>query len=207
MPMGAFMFLTKEQTRFGSLGNLYDSIETLNQSYIQPNQTKVRILKLIPQTFDEPFSSSPLFSSSSSSTRKDGKDFYGCSHCYLFHCFSNKSGTKCSDCNKPMNLKIEFVTPPGVEGGFVKGAGKYMVLDDLTVKPESAVDLLKVLNGRDPDTLEEKVLDISMDKALQLVKTSMKSTTVLTDVFLSNIIGGLKRKRDARTKVEPIELN
>ncbi|CAI9108275.1 OLC1v1007844C2 [Oldenlandia corymbosa var. corymbosa] len=85
------------------------------------------------------------------------------------------------------------------------------------MKPISAVDLLKVLDGRDPGALEEKLVDIGMDEALQLLKTSFKSSTVLTDVFLGDIRGKWKdllvfkwekkqQRKDIKIECEPIEL-
>ncbi|WOG95780.1 hypothetical protein DCAR_0415108 [Daucus carota subsp. sativus] len=71
--------------------------------------------------------------------------------------------------------------------GYVKGSVTYMISDDLTVKPKpgiSCVRFLKSLGVKDMDTVEEKIVKIDAKKALQLVKTSFESSTVLTDVFV-----------------------
>ncbi|KAM0046181.1 hypothetical protein Hdeb2414_s0009g00312911 [Helianthus debilis subsp. tardiflorus] len=76
-------------------------------------------------------------------------------------------------------------------GGFVKGQVTYMVMDDLSVSPLSAIAniaLLNKLNVKDLGALEEKVVHISMNEGLQLLKHSLNSKTVLTDVFLGEVM-------------------
>uniref|UniRef100_A0A7N2R9R6 DUF674 domain-containing protein n=1 Tax=Quercus lobata TaxID=97700 RepID=A0A7N2R9R6_QUELO len=74
------------------------------------------------------------------------------------------------------------------EGGYVKGLVSYMVMDDLEVKPvsivSSTITLLNRFNVKEIGALEEKVVDLGMDEGVKLLKASMQSKTVLTDVFL-----------------------
>ncbi|PSR86701.1 Importin-13 B like [Actinidia chinensis var. chinensis] len=75
--------------------------------------------------------------------------------------------------------------------GYVKGVVTYMVMDDLTVKPMSTISgftLLNTLKIKDLGSLEEKNVEIDMDKGLKLLKASFESTTVLTDVFLPPVV-------------------
>ncbi|XP_052185955.1 uncharacterized protein LOC127797260 isoform X8 [Diospyros lotus] len=71
---------------------------------------------------------------------------------------------------------------PNVVQGYVKSAVVYTVADDLTVKPLSTVSSLALLNSlkvKDIGVLQEKIV-----VGLKLLKASLESTTVLTDVFL-----------------------
>ncbi|KAJ9189147.1 hypothetical protein P3X46_000477 [Hevea brasiliensis] len=69
--------------------------------------------------------------------------------------------------------------------GFVKECEtKYIVMDDLRVFPLSSiylVDLLKKFNVNDTSFREVK---IDLNKCLEIVKASLESDTVLTDVFI-----------------------
>ncbi|XP_052185957.1 uncharacterized protein LOC127797261 [Diospyros lotus] len=71
--------------------------------------------------------------------------------------------------------------------GYVKTEVVYTVADDLTVEPLSTVSsvaLLKALKVKDIGFLQEKIVEVGMDEGLKLLKASLDSTTVLTDVFL-----------------------
>ncbi|XVF23807.1 hypothetical protein REPUB_Repub13aG0070900 [Reevesia pubescens] len=83
------------------------------------------------------------------------------------------------------------------EGGYVKGVVTYMVMDDLVVKPMSTISSLSLLNRfnvKDIGALEEKTIEIGMDEAVKLLKASLQSKTVLTDVFFG------KRRNGFRTE-------
>ncbi|KAH7537278.1 hypothetical protein FEM48_Zijuj03G0075800 [Ziziphus jujuba var. spinosa] len=73
------------------------------------------------------------------------------------------------------------------EGGYVRGVVTYMVMDDLEVKPMSTISsltMLKTSNVKDIAHVEEKMISIGMDEELKFLKASLRSKTVLTDVFL-----------------------
>ncbi|KAE8670701.1 Detected protein of unknown function [Hibiscus syriacus] len=74
------------------------------------------------------------------------------------------------------------------EGGYVKGVVTYTILDDLTVTPMSTISSITMLNKfnvKQVDALEEKVVNVGMNEGVELLKASMQSKTVLSDVFLS----------------------
>ncbi|KAG5602303.1 hypothetical protein H5410_033673 [Solanum commersonii] len=90
----------------------------------------------------------------------------------------------CPNCGNRMSRKLTYLTqePVGTTGtGFVKEALKYMVMDDLVVKPLSIY-----FNAKDVGSLQEKVVNLGMEEALKLLKASFESKTVLTSVFLSS---------------------
>lgn len=72
-------------------------------------------------------------------------------------------------------------------GGFVLGAVTYTIMDDLTVTPMSSISGITMLNThgvRDIRHLEERIVQVGQAKALDILKASLQSDTVLTDVFL-----------------------
>ncbi|MBA0696974.1 hypothetical protein Goari_003491 [Gossypium aridum] len=118
---------------------------------------------------------------------------------------TNYQSTRCPCCLKSMNNNLVFLdtknkAPNLGEAGFVKGVIPYMVMDDLTVRPMSAKSIITFLNHyntKDLGDLEEKVIAVGVNEGLELLRASMLSKTVLTDVFL-----GVKKK--ISVKSEPI---
>ncbi|KXG31840.1 hypothetical protein SORBI_3003G066000 [Sorghum bicolor] len=71
--------------------------------------------------------------------------------------------------------------------GFVRDAVTYTVMDDLSVTPMSnisSIALLHRLGVEDLGALEEKTVKIGYQEGLEILKASLHSKTVLTDVFL-----------------------
>ncbi|KAM3681471.1 hypothetical protein ACJW30_M000200 [Castanea mollissima] len=67
--------------------------------------------------------------------------------------------------------------------------GLYLVKNNLDVKPLSSASLIPLLNEfnvKDGD-LEEKVVDLGVDEGLKLLKATLLSKDVLTDVFLPTV--------------------
>ncbi|KAL0460630.1 UNVERIFIED_CONTAM: hypothetical protein Slati_0690200 [Sesamum latifolium] len=169
----------------GSLTNLYGSIEHLNASYIQPNQSKTTLLK---PAVPSPGSSVPLLLLGDTPTEKK---FYSCSKNCKYNITDNPRAV-CPQCRQAMTTKMTYVAPPwaqetGDEGGFVKGVVTYMVMDNLEVKPMSTISTITLLNKfnvKDVGLLQEKVVNLGMDEAVRLLKISLQSEKVLTEVFL-----------------------
>ncbi|XP_059666203.1 uncharacterized protein LOC132312015 [Cornus florida] len=193
LPVGTVIRLLTNETMVGSIGNLYKSIENLNEDYMQPNQNKDLLLKPNPPTS---VSNVPLLLPddrvSSAATK-----FYTCQYNsldYCYHrCVTNKAGTNCPSCCCSMSTELPFVGPVNKnatstgEGGYVRGLVTYMVTDDLSVTPMSMISGISMLNKcnvMEFDALQEKVVEIGMDEGLKLLKGSLKSKAVLTYVFL-----------------------
>ncbi|GJN05766.1 hypothetical protein PR202_ga23430 [Eleusine coracana subsp. coracana] len=71
--------------------------------------------------------------------------------------------------------------------GFVQVVATYTVMDDLAVAPTtniSSIALLNKLGVKDIDALEERTDSIGRKECLEILKVSLRSKTVLTDVFL-----------------------
>ncbi|GFQ05220.1 hypothetical protein PHJA_002666100 [Phtheirospermum japonicum] len=192
LPVATLIRLLGKNGMVGSLANLYLSIEDLNDSYIQPNQTKDTFLK---PTFLKPVgppcgSSVPLLLLDDVST---DRKFYKCGSCANY--VSSEQNAICPRCNKYMTAVMEYVAPPprkaasaaSGDGGFVKGVVTYMVMDDLVVTPMSTISsitLLNKFNVKEVGALEEKVVNMGMTEAVKLLNASLQSKKVLTDVFL-----------------------
>ncbi|KAK4408469.1 hypothetical protein Sango_0427900 [Sesamum angolense] len=144
LPVATVISLLKEQVMVGSLTNLYGSIENLNASYIQPNQSKDTLLKPLVQA---PRSSVTLLLLGDTPTERK---FYRCSNSCNYNVTDDVRAV-CPNCRRPMTTKATYVAPPLVQemadgGGFVKGVVTYMVMDNLEVNPMSTISSITLLN-------------------------------------------------------------
>ncbi|OMP02615.1 hypothetical protein COLO4_10953 [Corchorus olitorius] len=193
-PVGTVIRLLTKKEMVGSLGNLYESIETLSDDYMQKTANKDTLLKPVIGTND---STVPLLlpHMESSST---SNNLYRCSYSQSITCrnyISYDPRSTCPNCGSAMTLAVILVNPntaananPATnEGGYVKGVVTYMVMDDLVVRPMSTISSITLMNKfniKDIGVLEEKVIDMGMDQGVKLLKAALQSKTVLTDVFL-----------------------
>ncbi|KAJ0092427.1 hypothetical protein Patl1_27085 [Pistacia atlantica] len=174
----------------GCLGNLYESIEHLNETYIQPNQNKGSLESQISiYSTDIPL----LLSDHELKTR----NVYMCS----YHCLNVAEirNVVCPQCQQKMTTEVPYVNassnPAGkstivaAERGFVKAVVTYMVMDNLELKPMSTISSITMLNRfhvKDVRSLEEKVVDFGVEEGLKLLKASLECKNVLTSIFLGN---------------------
>ncbi|KAL7150237.1 hypothetical protein ABFS83_05G097600 [Erythranthe nasuta] len=175
LPVAKLISLVGKQQMVGCLANLYDSVENLNDSYIQPNKNKDAFLQ--PPTS---CSYVPLLALEDS--------FYTCAQS------CNNPTAVCPSCRRFVNMAMHYVYPRGGKkqyceegGGFVRGVVSYMVMDDLVVKPMSTISTLTLLskfNVKEVGALQEKVVHLGMPQAVKLLKASLETDEVLTTVFL-----------------------
>ncbi|KAI9156489.1 hypothetical protein LWI28_007529 [Acer negundo] len=188
LPVGTVVKLLKQKSLVGALGKLYESIENLNESYIQPNQNKNTLLNPTNPLFATEV---PLLltDNQESNTRK----VYLCPRNYQH--VADIPNVTCPHCKVMMNIETSIVksaaanTGEVADGGFVKGVVTYMVMDDLEVKPVSTITSITMLNKfnvKDVGALEERVVDIGINEGLKLLKASLECKNVLTGVFLGN---------------------
>ncbi|XP_051223115.1 uncharacterized protein [Lolium perenne] len=112
---------------------------------------------------------------------------------------TNAYGTSCPACKNHMTTKLTLEPPAESEGqvaqaasgvagkGFVQGIVTYTVMDDLAVTPMSSISSITLLNTfavKDLGALQEKTVRIGYKEGLEILKASLQSKTVLTDVFL-----------------------
>ncbi|MBA0870084.1 hypothetical protein Goshw_007646 [Gossypium schwendimanii] len=132
LPVGTVTRLLTKEQMVGSLGNLYDSLENMDDTYIQPTANKDTLLK--PIVPDNAANVPPLLPTvESSNSRPTG--IYRCvntyhrSSCGLY--VANDSKSICPSCNNVMNQIATVVNPkkkdsPTDEGGYVKGGVKLL---------------------------------------------------------------------------------
>ncbi|KAI9157840.1 hypothetical protein LWI28_028874 [Acer negundo] len=145
LPLGTIARLLKEKSKVGNLCYLYESVENLPDSFVQPSQTKDTVL-LNPR--------SPICATGIRLTLSDydlrKQMAYRCPyHIYV----ADVPNICCRGCEKQMITTLNYVPPfpPStrlpVEVGFVQGSSvTYIVLDNLEfipMSPEYFVTLLK----------------------------------------------------------------
>ncbi|XP_020577810.1 uncharacterized protein LOC110022975 [Phalaenopsis equestris] len=193
LPLGSVIKLLSPPKMIGSIGKLYQSVENLSDTYLFANSDKSTLLQPKVSTFNV---ASPLLLGAEPVTEQK---YYICTSCD--DRITNKSNIMCPHCKRVMSDEIEFVAPymnhsrsSGVNKGqiakgFVKQVITYMITDDLEVTPISAISSVTLINrfSMNKDVqLEEKVVDIGMEEGLALLRASLDSPTVLTDVFCSS---------------------
>ncbi|KAL3828508.1 hypothetical protein ACJIZ3_017310 [Penstemon smallii] len=204
LPIASVIRLLRENGMVGTVQNLYESVKNLDETYILPQHGKTSILTPKSRACD---CSVPLLQLS---TSPNEKTFYKCSdyrHSNV-RCITDDPRATCPSCFKEMTTSVTFVAPPlpenaTNEAGVVKGVVSYMVMDDLVVKPMSTLSiltLLKEFNVRDVSVLQEKVVNLGTNEALNLLKASFYSKKVLTEVFLTTSL----HKRFAFLLTEPL---
>ncbi|XP_061372249.1 uncharacterized protein LOC133314742 [Gastrolobium bilobum] len=190
LPVGAVVRLLNKNGMVGSIGNLYESVKNLDETYMQPNQDKDVLLK--PRA---PISSTEISGLlSSNEDNADGNletSFYMCPcRCnYNVTCVNN---TPCPQCRRAMNAEVSYVGRKVAEerfseNGFVKEVVTYMVMDDLVVQPMSTISSITLLNKfniKEVGILKERVVEMGMTEGINLLKASLQSESVLTSVFL-----------------------
>ncbi|CAM8952214.1 unnamed protein product [Rhodiola kirilowii] len=179
LPLATVTRLLKhEDDMLGSLGALYKGIESLSNSYFQPGLSNEAVL--CPRVI-LPFNDNrvPLM------IVGEADRMYRCQYC-IFK-YLTKRSEKCPTCGCSMNTRVEYHNSSSA--GYVKDAVAYVVMDDLEVKPMSStssiISLLNTFDNKNVGDIKEKTVSLCDAEALQLLRASLHSKTVLTDVFLS----------------------
>ncbi|XP_048140262.1 uncharacterized protein LOC125316294 [Rhodamnia argentea] len=156
----------------GSLGNLYKSIADLEDVYFMMPRHRQNLLTpkfLNPgPNIKVPFTLL-LPSDSSSSSRQ--------THCYMCptkDCtyysqrVADNPSVRCPRCTSAvMDRRVEFVEVPTGQTGYVKELVKYVVMDDLVVKPMTSDSCIAMLKDK-AAMIENKFVDFGMDEVSQI---------------------------------------
>ncbi|CAM0879545.1 unnamed protein product [Alopecurus aequalis] len=197
LPVGTAAKLLGADSMVGSVGDLYASVAKLDDTYVLPGANLDDALLL-------PAMTSPAAASLLRLPPSPSKRFFGCSqrHGHMFGVIdrsyvTDASGTKCPSCGKPMTDVIYWADPDSGQDatGFVQGIVTYTVMDNLAVTPMSAISSIELLNTfavTDLGALQHKNVQIGYKEGLAILKASLKSKTVLTDVFLGKEAPGCK---------------
>ncbi|KAK7270085.1 hypothetical protein RIF29_22984 [Crotalaria pallida] len=195
LPIGTVVRLLKKKDMVGCLGNLYESVENLNETYMQPNQNKDVLLK--PRAH---ISSTEIYGllppNVGGANASAEAEFYMCPSRCQYNVTSDNA-TKCPSCGRTMNSVASYVGKKVAtrdnaysNSGFVKEVVTYMVMDDLVVEPMSTISSITMLNKfnvKEVGALQEKVVELGMAEGINLLKASLESKSVLTTVFLKNV--------------------
>jgi hypothetical protein len=207
LPIGAVVKLISAGTMQGSIGRLYQSVDNIGDSYLQPNKDKSDLLQpkvLHPDARELLLLQGGDGKSSSSSSPLARFKMYTCAGYCATATMEAKAA--CPQCKQAMATEVTFVLPSAAPkaasasaseaagsggdetGGYVKGLVTYMVTDGLEVTPMSAISSITLISkfsvNKDVE-LAEKFVSVGMDEGLGLLKAALRSDTVLSDVFLA----------------------
>nr|XP_010941379.2 uncharacterized protein LOC105059679 [Elaeis guineensis] len=208
LPLSSVACLLSKYRILGSIDMLRDSVRSLDDAYfIDPTEDRLALLN--PQIFSSTLSLTPLLLENAKSLARPAKKHYRCTGIDSRSAFYGQTccggnfghvtdvcGTLCPACRQGMTVEMQFVAGEAASkveaaraeagGGYVKEVVTYMVMDDLSVMPmstTSAITLLDKLHIKDVSSLYEWTVELGMEEGLELLKASLRSTTVLTDVF------------------------
>ncbi|KAJ8615858.1 hypothetical protein MRB53_035230 [Persea americana] len=188
MPIGTIIRLTGKESKIGGMSTLYESAEDLDVNLLQTDACKKMLLH--PRNASE----EPCKNLKVNIDDTEPTKYYVCSwDCcvYKHELVSTFYNAKCR-CGQSMkkqmifNKKAECVAS-SKDGVFVKGTYmRFIIRDDLQVFPASmkaTFTLLNELGISDASVLEERNVNIGAAEAASLLKASLISKSVFTDVF------------------------
>ncbi|KAM3329022.1 hypothetical protein ACQJBY_026218 [Aegilops geniculata] len=200
LPLGTVAkLIADENPAAGSVVNLYSSVDRLDDTYICRDNAKDDLLR--PAGGCE---SGKLLQLPEARAPQTTLQIFRCNGAYSPNCRSYVtmvSGTPCGSCAARMTTQAQLVGSVGGAGspaaaagaaGFVQRIVTYTVMDDLKIAPMSTISGITILNTfgiTDIGSLQEKTVQLGYAEGLEMLKASLQSKTVLTDVFL-----GKKRK-------------
>lgn len=182
LPIGTVVKLLSANGMVGSLGNLYQSVENLNQNYMLPDQTKDVLLNPRAQTSSTEISGF-LTQDDDKDDAEKGTKLYMCPH--RCRCEVTYDASQHGSCSHFMDKEVTLLGSkkfaeqnfPNIKSGFVKDVVTFMVMDDLVIEPMSTISsitLLNKFNVKEIGTLQEKVVEMGMDE----VKTYLVTCTI-----------------------------
>ncbi|KAH7548028.1 hypothetical protein ACOSQ2_033004 [Xanthoceras sorbifolium] len=186
LPLATVVRLLKEKNMVGSLSYLYETIENLPDSCLQPGHTKKSLLN--PRASIRVTGIPLTLSNNDLETRY----FYCCANYYSHHTVADVPNMTCPTCMQKMSCTLSYVSSTaGV--GFVNGSSvTYIVMENLEfmpMSPELFVTLLKKFKNREVcGALEEIDVNFGMQEGLNLLKLSMECNTVLTNFYQANVV-------------------
>ncbi|XP_048140255.1 uncharacterized protein LOC125316289 [Rhodamnia argentea] len=182
LPVGTVIRLLDKTRMVGSLGNLYSSVEKLNDVDMKSSKKDILLKPKAPASL----SKIPFLLLETSSVNSTPKTYYRCSsrsHNSYSYYAAEDCHAICPQCRNYMSSTLTLSKSPGAassasaaelddKGGFVQGVATYMVMDDLEVEEIGLI--------------EERVVSLGMDEGIKLLRASLHSKNVLTDVFLGD---------------------
>ncbi|KAK7256856.1 hypothetical protein RIF29_30396 [Crotalaria pallida] len=189
LPLGTIARLVAKESdmqsvEVGSLSTLYGSVTNLDKDCLSADTCKEMMLQ--PRNpMEDCCRSLKLNIDDTEPTQYYVCDnLKECRHEISVMCstFKNKKCSCGALLEKPISPQSSDVL-----GGFVKNNSSFMITDDLNVVPNSLdtmFSMLKKLGIEDMPSVEQMVVNVTKNQVLDLLKCSLLSKTVLTDVFL-----------------------
>ncbi|KAL0905070.1 hypothetical protein M5K25_027245 [Dendrobium thyrsiflorum] len=186
LPLGRIVQLLGKQSGLGSLDSLYKSVEELDVKHLQTEACKEMLLK--------PRSAAARLCEDlkiKNIHEDNPRGFYICKESDCLHkspCYyTYVTKARCSRCGKLMDK--DWSWPKGTvekRGVFVNDGVDFIITDDLRVMPISLMSgfsVLEELRINDTGILEERVINVGNEEALNLLRRSLESKHALTEVF------------------------
>ncbi|XP_028790124.1 uncharacterized protein LOC114746107 [Neltuma alba] len=193
LPVGTVTRLLTKNAMVGCLAKLYESIENLSDVYLNnPEQDRNTLLR--PSA---PLASGYLLPAANDDDHHDTNSS-GTPNLYMCTSRCNYAVTyvkdmACPSCRRRMSYAVQLVgndkkvAEDSSAKGFVKGVVTYTVMDDLEVRPMSAISIVTLISKfkvKDVSSLQERVVELGMEEGIKLLKASLQCKNVLTSVFL-----------------------
>ncbi|KAK8965342.1 hypothetical protein KSP40_PGU022241 [Platanthera guangdongensis] len=185
LPLATIVRLLDKQSGLGSLDTLYESVERLDAKHFQTEACKEMLLN--PRSAAAQLCEGLKIKGIHDS---DPRNLFTCSEndCLtqstLYYTYNSKC--LCCRCGKLMDNTLQWTQVISGEGGiFVKDKHNFMITDGLRVIPSSlqkGLSLFKEMQITGAGMLEERVIDFGKEEVLKLLKRSLVSNRVLTDV-------------------------
>ncbi|GJN37444.1 hypothetical protein PR202_gb26400 [Eleusine coracana subsp. coracana] len=210
MPVGAVVKLLAKENPLTGLATIYASVQRMDAGYMQSPATRDALLNPLPahpSLVDAAGGFPSLVQPPSPSPPAPVMSLKKGLQQAIPH-LNIGSACHCASC---LAAQAQGTT------GFVRGLVTYTVMDDLSVMPMSNISGIALLNKigvEDLGALEERTVKIGYQEGLEILKASLKSSTVLTDVFLAkkkrvrttnDKTGACQEQQDKRARVDDTE--
>ncbi|KAJ8615868.1 hypothetical protein MRB53_035240 [Persea americana] len=188
MPISSIIRLTTRHSKIGSLNTLYESVEDLDLHHMQSEACKTMLLH--PRSTSEEQCKNLVLDIDD---KTDPSEYYLCpfwicsskTHCLV----STVANARCR-CGQVMYRKVYRIKESDEldrrDGVFMKGSIDFIISDDLNVFPVSTsmgLELIKKVGINEATVLEQRNVNVGRREALSILKASLISKTVLSDIF------------------------
>ncbi|KAF7028537.1 hypothetical protein CFC21_040438 [Triticum aestivum] len=179
LPLGTALDLLTKERLVGSISNVLNSVEKLDANY----KSKMRCLSPAVNPAALPLLQQLL------DTQLSNGDTYTCGACGYLSAIDDRVCPRCK-----CYMRRAMTVAAGKNGTTPVPVGMYTVGDDLSVTSASFFATISLLGIKDLSALQEKTVKIGKEEALEIFAASLKSKTVLSDVFLPKKNARLKRE-------------
>jgi len=178
LPVGTVVKILSKDAMAGSVGNLYGSVEKLDETYVRSAGVKSALLSPTGGCAGGKLLQLP------EAPQPPRIQLYRCDNYYSSQCYdimSRSSGYPCQQryCGGKMTVPVQIVGPTTGSGddeaatsGFVQGVVTYTVMDDLKVAPTSTISgitlLINTFGITDIGTLREKTVQLGYDEVTMM---------------------------------------